>query len=81
MDAQSRRIRLPSARRWESDTNPHRVAECYGNSNSDGYADSNSNSDGHSDGYGNLDAQTYSNSETRSDAEAASYAAAPAIRP
>ena len=73
LDAQSRRIRFPSARWWESDTNPHRVAECYGNSNSDGYADSNSNS--------NPDTETYSNSETCSYAEAASYAAAAAIRP
>jgi hypothetical protein len=46
MDAQSRRVRLPSARRWESDTNAHRVAEC--NSNSDGYADSYGNSNSNS---------------------------------
>ena len=79
VDAQSRRIRLPSARRWESDTNPHRVAECYGNS--DGYADSNSNSDGYADSHcdSNGDTTAYTHTESCTDAEAASYAATPAI--
>ena len=60
---------------------PPRVTEC--DRNSDGYADSNSNSDGYADcdsnNNGNSDTKTYTHTESCTDAEAASYAATPAI--
>ena len=66
----------PSARRWESDPNPHRSPTAtqqqhYADSNADSHCDSNSN--------GNSDTKTYTHTESCTDAEAASYAAAPAI--
>ena len=79
LDAQSRRLRLSSARRCEPNTNTNRVAECYTYTDSDSHGNRNPHGDSHS--YGNPNAQTYSNSETRSYPEAASYAAAPAISP
>ena len=65
LDTQSRCLRLPSGRRWESNTDTHCVAECYSYSYSYCYAYSNSD--------------TYSRAEDYTDAEAASYAAAATI--
>jgi hypothetical protein len=72
LDAQSRRLCLSSARRCESNTNTNGFAECYSNRNSDG------NSNGYADSNGNT--ETYAHTEGCADTEAASYAAATAIR-
>lgn len=74
LDAQSRRLCLSSARRCESNTNTNTngFAECYSNRNSDGYVDSNGNP--------NNNTETYAHTEGCADTEAASYAAATAIR-
>lgn len=75
LDAQSRRLRLSSARRWcESDTYTNGVGQSY--TDSDSYGNSNSHGDCHS--YRNSDTnprtQDYTVAETTSDAAAAAIA-------
>ena len=78
LDAQSRRLCLSFARRWESDANPNRITECYSDSNCYCYCTRLQQllqqlRQQHTD------TQTYAHPEDHSDAEAASYAAAAAI--
>jgi hypothetical protein len=68
LDAQSRSVRLSLAG-GRRHSNSHSNVNTYRNANAD------SNSNGNSD----TDTEAHSNSATRTDAEAASYAATPAI--
>ena len=76
LDAQSRRVCLSFARRRESDPNTHGFADVLQPT-----ATADSNSNGNSNCDGNTDTETYTHTEICTDAEAASYAAAAAIRP
>jgi hypothetical protein len=81
LDAQSRRICLPTARRCQSNTNTNGYT--YGNSNADGdrcgHSNSNNNTYCYSDGNSNTDADFNTDSEAHTDSKTATDAAAQAV--
>ncbi len=78
LDAQSRRLCLPSARRrWESDTNAN--SHSYGHTNSD--FDTNTNTNSYCYANADFHAQTDADAEVSANTKASSYSAAPPITP
>jgi hypothetical protein len=76
LDAESRRVRLPSAGRGsDSDTN----ANTYGYSNTNGHCNTNSHCYGYADA--DFHAQTDADAEVSANTKASSYSAAPSITP
>ena len=80
VDTQPRGVRL-STSRWWGESNADSDRKCY--TDSDSYGNGNPHGDCHSyansDGNGDADTETYTHTESCTDAEAASYAATPAI--
>jgi hypothetical protein len=91
LDAQSRRVRFPLARRRDSHPNTNRKSDrnCHGNANSYSAGNSNANSNsygynyshGYSYPYGNtnIDSQAYAYTEACANSEAAPDAGAQAV--
>jgi hypothetical protein len=73
LDPQSRRLRLSSARRSESNAYTNGFAQCYTDSDSYG------NGNPHCDGINDTNTETYTYGEGYTVAEAASYTASAAI--
>jgi len=74
LDAQSRRICLPTARRCESNTNPNGIAKRYTYGNSNCYSNGNSNGNSNCDSNSYAYTHSYANGHSNSYAYTDSYA-------